>query len=193
MKKLLKGILAAALMIFTSSAFAKDFDWSQCWCNYGANLEKSDIVLNIDGGIDSYFFTNIAYGAGYWATPYAEATLDVMLPIWKLPLSFGGYFGFSANGYNNSDANIHYNIFKINFGAEAKYHVMMPVENLDLYAGTKLGAALALGDTAIATAPIVPFDYNFIVGASYYFTKNIGVNAEFGYPVWLKVGASIKF
>ncbi len=116
-----------------------------------------------------------------------------MLPIWKLPLSFGGYFGFSGNGYNNSEYDIHYNVFKINFGGEAKYHIMMPVENLDLYAGAKLGAALALGNKEFATTPIAPFDYNFIVGANYYFTKNIGVNAEFGYPVWLKVGASIKF
>ena len=188
MKKILTGILAAVVMLFTSAAYADDFDWSQCWCNYGAGLKAKEVIVDFDVGASNMLFTNLRLGSGYWAIPYAELAVDVVVPIWKLPFTFGGYVGLDTWGYNGQEDS--YTSIVIHTGAEAKYHVLMPVENLDLYAGAKIGGAIAIGDHATVPSPM---DFNPIIGANYYFSKNFGANAEFGVPTWLKVGFSYKF
>lgn len=188
MKKILTGILVSAIMLFTSTAFAEEFDWSQSWCNYGAGLKAKSIIVDFDIGASDMLFTNFRWGAGYWAIPYTEVAIDVAVPIWKLPFSFGGYVGIDSWGNNGKDN--FYTSVVIHTGAEVKYHVMMPVENLDLYAGIKMGGVIAIGE--YATVPSI-FDFNTIIGANYYFSENFGANAEFGVPTWLKVGFSYKF
>ena len=39
MKKF-KALLIGLILSVSAPAFAGDFDWSQCWCNYGAGIEK---------------------------------------------------------------------------------------------------------------------------------------------------------
>lgn len=70
MKKL-RAVLAALLLFTSASAFADDFDWSQCWCNYGAGIEAGDMLLAVDGGISWSIFD--AFNSGGWTIPYVLA------------------------------------------------------------------------------------------------------------------------
>ena len=179
MKKSFKGLIAGLVMLLCSgTAFAGDFDWSQFWCNYGADMKAGTVVVDVAGGINWEFFSDFQYG---FSMPYAEAALDICCPIWKLPFSFGGFFGTKmAFG----------SIFKFDteFGAQAKYHFMLPLEGLDTYVGVRLGAY------AYSLFSVWGFYWSGFAGATYYFaSKNFGIVAEFGYPVWAKVGISLKF
>lgn len=193
MKKLLKAVFASLILALCSNVYAKDFDWSQCWCNYGAGMKSGDVLVDIDAGFSSYFLTTIALGDGYWSIPYTEVSVDVIVPIWKLPFSFGGYAGFNMNGYNGKNGDESYTNASLSIGGEIKYHIMMPVEILDLYAGIKTGANIPFGGHAGDITVYSPFDFEGILGANFMFTKNTGLNVEFGVPVWLKAGVAIKF
>ena len=39
MKKI-KALLIGLVLSLSAPVFASDFYWSQCWCNYGAGIEK---------------------------------------------------------------------------------------------------------------------------------------------------------
>ena len=63
MRKTLKCVLAAVALAFVAGAqaAADDFDWSQCWCNYGGGIEDGDWLLTVDGGL---YYNDFAYLAG---------------------------------------------------------------------------------------------------------------------------------
>lgn len=186
MKKL-KGLFAALIMLCSTSVFAGDFDWSQCWCNYGAGIEKGDMIVDVAVGLNDEFFRPFGQNSA-WSLPYMEAAFDVALPIWKLPFSWGGFYGLNIGGANGNGWN--YSLFSMNFGGQVKYHVLLPVDNLDVYAGIRLGANLAFSN---AWNPYFGFYYDGFLGAHYFLNDNFGFVAEFGYPVWLKAGISLKF
>ena len=75
MSKKIKTLLVALVMLCSSSAFAKDFDWSKCWCNYGAGIEKGDVLLSVDAGLPWDFFT--PFNLGSWAIPPVAVDLQV--------------------------------------------------------------------------------------------------------------------
>lgn len=212
MKKLFKGVVAAVMMFCSSAVFAKSFDWSKCWCNYGAGIKAGTFIVDASVGINDtffYFADNAGIfkqlGTGSWVLPYFDATLDVALPIWKLPLSWGGYCGFNASGANSSILSA--GGFYFSFGGQVKYHVMLPPEKLDVYAGVRLGATIG-ADRVKITAPIGGFIGNInydqvntspagfyfggFIGAAYYVMSGFGFTVEFGAPVWVKAGISIK-
>lgn len=178
MKKSFKGLIAGLVMLLCSgTAFAGDFDWSQFWCNYGADMKGGTVVVDVTGGINWEFFSDFSYGM---SLPYVEGSLDVCCPIWKLPFSFGAFFG-TKMAFGNSFK------FDADFGGQVKYHFMLPVEGLDTYIGVRLGVD-AFNFTYWS------FYYAGFAGVTYYFaSKNFGIVAEFGYPVWAKVGISLKF
>ena len=53
-------IFAVLFVLFCGSfLYAKDFDWSDCWCNYGGGIEKGDFIVNLDAGLfyDDFIYT----------------------------------------------------------------------------------------------------------------------------------------
>ncbi|MBR2107291.1 MAG: hypothetical protein IJ937_08490 [Treponema sp.] len=180
MKKL-KGLFAALIMLCSTSAFAGDFDWSQSWCNYGGGIEKGDVIVDVAVGLNGNFFN--AFNGG-WGIPYLHASFDVAAPIWKLPFTFGGSVGANISGWDS------YVVTDMNVAAHAKYHIMLPVENLDVYVGVRLGANLGFSNV---WDPYFGFYFDGFLGAHYFLNDNFGFIAEFGYPVWLKAGVTFKF
>ncbi len=97
MKKL-RAVLAALLLFTSASAFADDFDWSQCWCNYGAEIEAGDMLLAVDGGIPWDIFD--AFNSGGWTIPYVLADFGYTIGAsWYFTELFGANLelGFPMN------------------------------------------------------------------------------------------------
>ena len=182
MKKI-KALLIGLVLSFSAPVFASDFDWSQCWCNYGAGIEKGDMLLSVDAALPWDFFDII--NANGWAVPHVIADFEIATPIWKLPFTFGGYAGVSFWG--NKD----FSHTAVLAGGGATYHVRMPPKNLDLYSGLKIGVKFDISneyDNGIRFNP----DWGYNIGASWFFSDSFGVNVEFGFPS-SKAGVVFKF
>ena len=183
MKK--NSLIAIIILILSGTALsAKDFDWSECWCNYGGGIEKGDIIINLDGGL-YYSDFDYARNEGYWFIPPLMFEIQFAQPIWKLPFTFGGYAGTRIYGFNNHS---YWGIF---FGGEAAYHIMLPPEKLDVYAVTRIGGNIPFVKPGVYWDPEY-FHIGEAIGAYWYFGKNFGLNLEIGYP-FSKFGVSFKF
>ena len=63
-------IFTVLLVLLCGSAlYAKDFDWSECWCNYGGGIEKGDVIVNLDAGFYYSDFTYAAIHSNFWYIP----------------------------------------------------------------------------------------------------------------------------
>ncbi len=197
MKKL--KLIAVLLFLFCGTALsAKDFDWSECWCNYGGGIEKGDFIINVDGGL---YFNDFVYRAydDYWFFPPVMVEVQYAQPIWKLPFTFGGYAGFHGYSYkyDSWDATkgryekketSYWGVF---FGGEAAYHIQLPPKGLDVYAVTRIGGNVPI---IKPTAHWVTeyFHVGEAIGANWFFGDFFGVNLKFGYP-FSKIGVTFKF
>lgn len=198
MKKLLTGLLAG-LVMFTGTAFASDFKWSECWCTYGAGIEKGDIIVNVDAGMPWSVFDTI--NAGGWAIPTIIAEVQVAQPIWKLPFTFGGYFTYDyssiptegwyyANGEHKwGKTKLYHSV--IATGGSATYHFHLPPKGLDLYSGLKMGLKIDISNIYSNNVNL-GFDWGMNIGANWFFNDTFGLNLEFGYP-YTRFGAAFKF
>lgn len=196
MKKI-KCLLISLIMLASSSLFAKDFDWSQCWCNYGAGIKPGTMSIDFAMGINDDFFDTLELEIdGAWSFPYMDLSFDIALPIWKLPLSWGGFIGTSFGGA--SQPGVKTSLFFMSFGGHVKYHIMLPVKNLDVYAGIRMGAEIAYMKNKYHGVTNKSWDgtgfyFSSFLGAHYYLNDTFGFVLELGYPVWAKAGVSIKF
>ncbi len=66
-------------------------------------------------------------------------------------------------------------------GARVSYHFDAGVENLDLYAGPRVGYYMSKVSVMGFTASANAVDYGAQAGGRYFFAKNIGVYGEAGY------------
>ena len=188
MKRFKLFAVIAALFCCTS-LYAKDFDWSKCWCNYGAGIKQGDVLVTVDGGL---WYNDLVYW-GYknaWVLPPVMVEVQVAQPIWKLPFTFGGYAGIRGYGWEDQNGT-KAKYLGVFFGGEAEYHVMLPPENLDLYATTRIGANIPFVKPGSYWEPDY-FHVGEAIGATWYFGKVFGLNLEFGYP-FSKFGVSFKF
>lgn len=183
MKKSCKLFFIAIFFFVATPNFAKDFDWSQCWCNYGGNIQKGDKELTIATGLPWDFFYPFNHGG--WALPYITVDFQVAQPIWKLPFTFGG---FASADFHESDKVFHSNFTT---GASIFYHIQLPPQNLDVYAGNRIGIKL-LFSKVYENGLNIHFDWGGVLGANYFFSKDFGVNLELGFPV-NRVGVVFKF
>ena len=189
MLKRIGTVFFTVLFLAATPLAAEDFDWSQCWCNYGGGIKQGDMMLSVDAGINPWH-TFDAFNNGGFATPNLAVDFEVAVPVWKLPFSFGGYLsaGYSSYNYENS---VKYDHAKINTGASVTYHVQMPPKNLDVYTGLKTGISFDISD-CYANGCFLGFDIGYNIGASWYFKDNTGFNLELGYPL-NKCGVVFKF
>ncbi len=174
-------LFAALLVLFCGTSLAADdFDWSQCWCNYGGGIEKGDFIINADVGFMYEDFSVISNG--FWLLPPVIVDVQYAQPIWKLPFTFGGFAGFHAWGTN------YYNFMSLFFGGEAAYHIQLPPKNLDLYLITRLGVNIPFRGGYYNNYVL----FGEAIGANWFFNDTFGLNFEIGYP-FTKFGASFKF
>ena len=117
--------------------------------------------------------------------------------IWKLPFTFGGFAGVSGHGYQDwyydnswNRVYVKYHWWNIFFGAEAAYHAKLPVDTLDVYVVTRLGANIPVTNGYTYFGDYILFGE--AIGMNWFFSDKVGLNAEIGYP-FTKVGATFKF
>jgi len=125
------------------------------------------------------------WGNGSGFGPAAKFTFEKgMWQIGPGVLTLGGEatFSFFSHHYGNNWREAWMNFI---FGARSAYHYGWNVRGLDTYAGIPLG----IGFTTYSHAnypgytnyfPVYPY-VGIFFGASYYFNRKLGVNAEFGY------------
>lgn len=203
MKRIVKSLIIVASLLLSSTAFAKDFDWSKCWCNYGAGLKEGDIILNLDTSI-SYTHFETGFSSDSWNLPIIDISVETPVKIGPCPFTFGGGLAWNNNGTKGSydwgtTRNV-YNVFDT-YGV-VKYHFMFPPKQLDLYAGTKAGITFKTsryekkvkdGKDESSLKFGTNFYFSEYTGAAWYFNDNFAVNVEIGFPVVTSVGVTFKF
>lgn len=213
--------IAVLTALFTSLAFAQEaenrteadsenkaFNWAECWKNYGGTVKDGQFIINAGIGATAFSVKNMN-GDEEYHFPYFELSAEYAKKIWVLPFSFGAYFGYARYGWKENVgigtgtwSSYACNRDFYHFGALAKYHVQMPLDKLDLYAGLKLGLRIChdnwerqsnLTEKKSDAKTECNFEPDFIIGASYYFTDLIGANIETGFPLFAKASVSFKF
>ena len=178
MKKLhfIPGILAIiALTITSNGAHAQKnnstFEVGSTTVNIGVGLGRSGY------GYNGYNGVGLGYGTGFGTKVAIERGMWQLGPgVLSLGLEIGGSFSKSG-GYKS-------NI--IIAAARSAYHFGWNVPNLDTYAGLSLGPGFRSYDYYTSTKNTkhdVVIAPGVFVGASYYFSDNIGVNVEAGYDI----------
>lgn len=218
MKKLM-AVMACVFGLCAFCAAQEGIDWK----NYGAGIEDGDIIVRGDIGAGAHF-KKLPYD-GSMKVPYLEASVEYIKKLSGLPFGFGGFIGYSQDKMSESTS---YGVLDvpdyewkgemnyINIGALANYHIQLPVEKLDVYAGLRLGLEFWNWKVDYEYASSCEYDYvnnkyiwqtskesikkngtNFYgglnLGASYFFTEKFGANLEVGYPAFIKVGGTAKF
>lgn len=140
----MKKLLVAGFCLLGALCFmqAQNVDWK----NYGAGIEEGDFIVRGDIGFSRHW-KSLPYD-GSMKVPYLEASVEYTKKLGELPLGFGGFIGYSQDKMKESasfgvedvpDYEWKGEMNYINLGALANYHIQVPVEKLDLYAGLCLG------------------------------------------------------
>lgn len=167
----MKKIIAALFATFMIAASVSAFDGATFWKEYGGGIKNGDNIVHIGAA---------PYLGGVFGL-HVNGTYEKAVHINNmLPFTFGGTAGFTfASG-----------ISIVNVDALAKYHFNFGIEPLDVYAGVVLGAN---GVFLKGFGSAFGFDWGGIAGATWFFTDNMGVTLETGYPYWLNAKFTLKF
>lgn len=143
-------------------------------------MSVDDWVINVNLGAGTHPWGN---GTGFG--PAIKFSFEK--GMWQLGpgvVTLGGEatFSFFAHRYGNNSHEAWLNFI---FGARSAYHYGWNVRGLDTYGGIPVGIGFS-GYTHSDepgysnNLPVFPYAGIFF-GASYFFTRNLGVNGEFGY------------
>ena len=192
----MKKLVAIAVALFTMVASVSAYEWKDCWQNYGGGIKENQFIVNVGAGINSNMFK------GYTSVfPPIEVSVEYTKKIWVLPFGFGGFFAYDGYLDKWTQNSVEYAVAENNlyFGGLIKYHAQLPVENLDVYARTYLGAKVNMLESVNnledkkSEPPKTYFYSEWGLGATWYFSDFFGVNVELGYPTIIKAGVSLKF
>ena len=192
----MKKLVVIAVALFTMVASVSAYEWKDCWQNYGGGIKENQFIVNVGAGINSNMFK------GYTSVfPPIEASVEYTKKIWVLPFGFGGFFAYDGYLDKWTQNSVEYAVAENNlyFGGLIKYHAQLPVENLDVYARTYLGAKVNMLESVNnledkkSEPPKTYFYSEWGLGATWYFSDFFGVNVELGYPTIIKAGVSLKF
>jgi hypothetical protein len=152
--------------------------------------EESTVIPPMTKGA---VFLNCGFGpatnwAGYYQgfAPAFMAAADAGL--WELGpgiLTIGGEFGWDYSSYKHweSDASYTEKYMSITLAARSTYHYGWNIRGLDTYGGIAIGGRIPVYHHGYYNDPGFGLGGGFFVGASYFFTPVIGVNAELGYNI----------
>ena len=164
-----KKVFAALFASFMIAASVSAFDGATFWKEYGGGIKNGDSVVHIGAAL------NGGYGFNVNGSYEKAVHINDMLPF-----TFGGTAGFTFVSEG----------CMVNVDALAKYHFNFGIEPLDVYAGVVLGAN---GVFLKGFGSAFGFDWGGIAGATWFFTDNMGVTLETGYPYWLNAKFTLKF
>lgn len=192
----MKKLMAIAIAMFTLVASVSAYEWKDSWQNYGGGIKEHQFIVNAGAGINSALFDGHDL-----VFPPVELSVEFTQKIWVLPFGFGGFFAYdgsfdkkTVNGGDHEEA-----INNLYFGGLIKYHAQLPIENLDVYARTYLGAKVRMWEEYYeysdkkSSDTVTSFYTEWGIGATWYFSDFFGVNVELGYPTIVKAGVSFKF
>lgn len=192
----MKKLMAIAIAMFTLVASVSAYEWKDSWQNYGAGIKEHQFIVNAGAGINSALFDghDIVF-------PPIELSVEFTQKIWVLPFGFGGFFAYDGYSDKWEQYGVEYAVAENNlyFGGLIKYHAQLPVENLDVYARTYLGAKVNMWESVNSvddkkSSDTKTYFYSeWGIGATWYFSDLFGVNVELGYPTIVKAGVSFKF
>ena len=188
----MKRVVLVLLILVLGSSFAFSFD-------------LLDYPPALRGG---NFLIDLGIGYGGWGSSYGRlhvppivVTGEYCLPV-GVPISVGAMFAFSR--YEDSYSwlrDYKWTFTYLTFAGRGNWHWNLPVNGLDLYTGLSLGyqhgiVSYSGPDQDYANyrgSSVSDLYWGFQAGAHYYFTNNIGVMAEVGYPIYIKAGLALKF
>jgi hypothetical protein len=181
MKKLnliLAAAVTTALMVCGNGAQAQKssntMEEGTITVNIGVGLGRSSF-----GGSGLYNSSYYGYGTGLGVKAAIERGMWQLGPgVLTLGLEAGG--SFSSGSLSGYKSNI------IIVAARSAYHFGWNVDKLDTYGGVSIGPGFRSYDyytTSSNTKHDVVVAPGVFVGASYYFSPNIGVNVEAGYDI----------
>jgi len=137
------------------------------------------------------------YGNGIGFGPAAKVSFET--GMWEFgpgTLTLGGEVGFSffAHKFGQDWRETWVNVM---VGARSAYHYGWNVRGLDTYGGIPLGIGFCANTYDNQPGhknafPIYPY-FGIFIGASYFFTPNIGINGELGYnATYANIGLVFK-
>lgn len=183
MKKKNIFVLAAVLSFFASPLCS--FDRKTFWREYGAGLKNGDNVINAGAGLSNRIFN---FGESFYVIPPVSLGYEKMVHLnGMLPFSFGAMVSVSGNGARTNGKDTYRTFLEI--PVAVKYHFNLGVKNLDVYAGNVAGLGFAFTEPGFFVYPVV----GGFLGASWFFTENIGASVDLGYPYVLSANFSFKF
>ena len=191
MKKLLMFFVVLALITgFSFQVFAQEKDFKN-----GDNIIHAGLGLGMAG---MYYDVSI---------PPIIVSYDRGLFINEIPLSFGVLAGFAKSTYSEKifADELTYEFTYTIIALRSAYHFDFGIKNFDPYAGITLGYNIVkfsadfpsgydLYAALVEDSAVSFFLWGFEVGATYYFTPNIGAYAELGYGVGIfRAGLAYRF
>lgn len=192
----MKKLMAIAIAMFTLVASVSAYEWKDSWQNYGGGIKEHQFIVNAGAGINSALFDGHDL-----VFPPVELSVEFTQKIWVLPFGFGGFFAYDGSFDKKTVEDWEYEeaVNNLYFGGLIKYHAQLPIENLDVYARTYLGAKVHMWEAdnnynyKKSSDTVTSFYSEWGIGATWYFSDFFGVNVELGYPTIVKAGVSFKF
>lgn len=151
--------------------------------SYAQSFEKGNHGINLGVGLGSGYYYGIGVGFGLNAS-YEYGIVDVpMGPKLKGVVGVGGIVGASFSSFGTG----------LLFAVRGTYHVIFH-DKFDPYLGISLGyRGFAFSSSTSSGGVYGDFGFSAVLGARYFFTKNIGVYTELGYMLNVfNLGLSIK-
>jgi len=173
MKKLLKITLLVAVLGFLGTV--------KGYSRYPLDPVKvGKWFLNVGAGPGTHYFGN---GTGFG--PAIKGSFEAgMWDAGPGVITLGGETAFSFFSHHFGDG-WHESWANFIVGARGAYHYGWDVEGLDTYAGVPLGMGFCLHGAdskpgKLGSTPVYPY-FGIFCGASWFFTKDFGVNGEVGF------------
>ena len=195
MKK--RFFLLTALLFVSFASYAKETTAEDIFFNYGGTVEEKQFIIKAGVGVDFGFTGTSLY------IPPVGLSAEYTVKCGVAPLGFGLELDYAHRTYKYSYYDYDYKNFYNDWHilTFANYHINVPVEKLDVYAGLKIGAYIYsytheetyAGATTTDPAHVYgSFEFGGVAGATWYFSEAFGVNLELGYPFLAKVSATFK-
>ena len=156
-----------------------------------AQVEEGESIINLGVGLSPTFYSEDGFEAGL---PPIEASYEYML---KEKISIGGFAGFSTAEFRVNGFDFGFDYTYILAGVLGNYHFVNS-EKFNAYGGIKLGYNnVSVKEVGTAGNGFVADGsgilYGAQLGARYWASGSIGINAEVGYGIsLLRAGITFK-